>query len=52
VQQKDEQEWLGMLIEAMTMDRSLVVLDDLWLPAQVRFLNPVDRPAETFAGML
>jgi hypothetical protein len=42
VQQKDEQEWLGMLVEAMTMDRSLVVLDDPWLPEQVRFLNPVD----------
>jgi hypothetical protein len=42
VQQKDEQEWLGVLMEAMTMDRSLVVLDDPWLPEQVRFLNPVD----------
>jgi hypothetical protein len=42
VQQKDEQEWLGMLVEAMTMERSLVVLDDPWLPEQVRFLNPVD----------
>ena len=42
VQQKDEQEWLGMLVEAMPMDRSLVVLDDPWLPEQVRFLNPVD----------
>jgi hypothetical protein len=42
VQQKDEKEWLGMLVEAMPMDRSLVVLDDPWLPEQVRFLNPVD----------
>jgi hypothetical protein len=42
VQQKDEQEWLGMLVEAMPLERSLVVLDDLWLPEQVRFLNPVD----------
>jgi hypothetical protein len=42
VQQKDEQEWLGMLVEAMTMERALVVLDDPWQPEQVRFLNPVD----------
>jgi hypothetical protein len=42
VQQKDAHEWLGMLVEAMTMDRALVVLDDPWLPEQVRFLNPVD----------
>jgi hypothetical protein len=42
VQQKDEQEWLGLLVEAMPMERSLVVLDDPWLPEQVRFLNPVD----------
>jgi hypothetical protein len=47
VQQKDEQEWLGMLVEAMTMGRALVVLDDPWLPEQVRFLNPVDDGAET-----
>ena len=26
----------------MTMERSLVVLDDPWLPEQVRYLNPVD----------
>jgi hypothetical protein len=42
LQQKDEQEWLGMLVEAMTIDRGLVVLDDPWLPEQVRFLNPID----------
>jgi hypothetical protein len=42
MQEKDEQEWLGMLVEAMTMDRAMVVLDDPWLPEQVRFLNPVD----------
>jgi hypothetical protein len=47
VQQKDEQEWLGMLVEAMTMGRALVVLDDPWLPEQVRFLNPLDDGAET-----
>ena len=42
VQVKDEHEWLGMLEAAMTMERSLVVLDDPWLPEQVRYLNPVD----------
>jgi hypothetical protein len=42
VQAKDEQEWRAMLVDAMTMQRALVVLDDPWLPAQVRYLNPVD----------
>jgi hypothetical protein len=42
VQAKDEQDWRVMLIDAMTMRRALVVLDDPWLPEQVRFLNPVD----------
>ena len=42
VQEKDEHEWLGLLVEAMTMSRALVVLDDPWLPEQVRFLDPVD----------
>jgi hypothetical protein len=42
VQAKDEQEWRVMLVDAMTMQRALVVLDDPWLPEQVRFLNPVD----------
>jgi hypothetical protein len=42
VQAKDEQEWRGMLSDAMTMRRALVVLDDPWLPDQVRYLNPVD----------
>jgi hypothetical protein len=42
VQQKDEKEWLGMLVEAMPTERALVVLDDPWLPEQVRFLNPID----------
>jgi hypothetical protein len=39
---KDEQEWRAMLVDAMAMRRALVVLDDPWLPEQVRFLNPVD----------
>jgi hypothetical protein len=42
VQAKDEPEWCAMLIDAMTMKRALVVLDDPWLPEQVRYLNPVD----------
>jgi hypothetical protein len=42
VQAKGEQEWCAMLVDAMTMQRALVVLDDPWLPEQVRFLNPVD----------
>jgi hypothetical protein len=42
VQAKDEQEWRAMLVDAMTMQRALVVLDDPWLPEQVRYLNPVD----------
>jgi hypothetical protein len=41
MQLKDEKEWLEMLVEAMTMARALVVLDDPWLPEQVRFLDPV-----------
>jgi hypothetical protein len=31
-----------MLVGALTMQRALVVLDDPWLPEQVRYLNPVD----------
>jgi hypothetical protein len=42
VQAKDEQEWCAMLVDAMAMQRALVVLDDPWLPEQVRYLNPVD----------
>jgi hypothetical protein len=42
VQAKDEQDWRVMLVDAMTMRRALVVLDDPWLPEQVRYLNPVD----------
>jgi hypothetical protein len=42
VQAKEEQEWRAMLVDAMTMRRALVVLDDPWLPEQVCNLNPVD----------
>ena len=45
--EKTEQEWVGTLVEAMTMRRALVVLDDPWLPEQVRFLNPIDRSGRT-----
>ena len=41
--EKDEQEWQQLLLEAMAgKERSLVVLDDPWMPEQVRFLNPID----------
>ena len=37
---KDEEEWLGMLVEAMSkLSRALVVLDDPWDTRQVRFLH-------------
>ena len=40
---KDEQEWLTMLVGAMAgKQRALVVLDDPWMPEQVRVLNPID----------
>jgi hypothetical protein len=32
-----------MLVEAMPMERALVVLDDPWTPEQVRFLNPIEN---------
>ena len=42
-EEKDEQEWQQLLLEAMAgKARSLVVLDDPWMPEQVRFLNPID----------
>ena len=40
---KDEHERQGLLVEAMAdKQRSLLVLDDPWMPEQVRFLNPID----------
>ena len=40
---KDEHERQGMLVAAMAdKQRALVVLDDPWMPEQVRFLNPID----------
>eukprot|EP00935_MAST-01C_sp_MAST-1C-sp1_P002852 g2852.t1 len=42
-EEKDAQEWHQLLVEAMAgKQRSLVVLDDPWMPEQVRFLNPID----------
>ena len=41
--EKDEHERQGMLVAAMAgKQRALVVLDDPWMPEQVRFLNPID----------
>jgi NB-ARC domain. len=42
-EQKSEQELQQMLVEAMAEKKqALVVLDDPWMPEQVRFLNPID----------
>eukprot|EP00935_MAST-01C_sp_MAST-1C-sp1_P001841 g1841.t1 len=42
-EEKDEQAWQQMIVAAMTgKERALVVLDDPWMPEQVRFLNPID----------
>eukprot|EP00935_MAST-01C_sp_MAST-1C-sp1_P001429 g1429.t1 len=42
-EEKDESEWLVALAEALAeKPRALVVLDDPWVPEQVRFLNPVE----------
>ena len=46
-QEKDEHEWQQLLVQAMAeKQRALLVLDDPWMPEQVRSLNPVDG-AET-----
>ena len=40
---KSKQEWRAILVDAMVdKPRALVVLDDPWMPEQVRFLNPFD----------
>ena len=42
-EEKEKQEWLELLVAAMAEEqRALVVLDDPWMPEQVRFLNPID----------
>eukprot|EP00935_MAST-01C_sp_MAST-1C-sp1_P002883 g2883.t1 len=45
---QDEHERQGMLVAAiMKKKRALLVLDDPWIPEQVRFLNPIDEGAHT-----
>ena len=41
---KDDHERQAMLVAAMArkQGRAVVVLDDPWMPEQVRFLNPID----------
>ena len=42
-EEKDEHELQQLLVGAMAeKQRSLLVLDDPWMPEQVRFLNPID----------
>ena len=46
--EKSELEWQKLLVQAMAeKQRSLLVLDDPWMPAQVRFLNPIDSYHQT-----
>ena len=41
--ENDDHERQGMLVGAMAEKRrALVVLDDPWMPEQVRYLNPID----------
>eukprot|EP00935_MAST-01C_sp_MAST-1C-sp1_P000566 g566.t1 len=42
-EEKDDHERQAMLVTAMAeKQRALVVLDDPWMPEQVRFLNPIE----------
>eukprot|EP00935_MAST-01C_sp_MAST-1C-sp1_P002801 g2801.t1 len=42
-EESDAHARLGMLVQAMAQKpRALLVLDDPWVPEQVRFLNPID----------
>ena len=44
---QDEHERQAMLVAAMAdKQRALVVLDDPWMPEQVRFLNPIDGSSQ------
>ena len=46
-EEKQESEWQQALVAAMAeKERALVVLDDPWMPDQVRLLNPVDDDSE------
>eukprot|EP00935_MAST-01C_sp_MAST-1C-sp1_P002419 g2419.t1 len=41
--ESEQQEWHQVLTQAMAEKRrALLVLDDPWMPEQVRFLNPID----------
>eukprot|EP00935_MAST-01C_sp_MAST-1C-sp1_P002185 g2185.t1 len=45
---KSNQEWQQMLTEGLVeKQRALVVLDDPWMPEQVRALNPIDGSQST-----
>ena len=45
---KSSQDWQQMLTEALIeKQRALVVLDDPWMPEQVRALNPIDGSQST-----
>ena len=46
---KDDHERQAMLVAAMGKKQSpaLVVLDDPWMPEQVRFLNPIDSSSQS-----
>ena len=45
---KDKSEWLPMLIAAIAeKQRALLVLDDPWMPEQVRCLSPIDGSQQT-----
>ena len=47
-EEKNEREQLTMLVGAMAeKERALVVLDDPWMPEQVRFLNPIDSSSQS-----
>ena len=42
-EENDEANWQAMLVQAIAdKQRALVVLDDPWMPEQVRYLNPID----------
>ena len=50
---KSTQEWREMLVAAIAgKQQTLVVLDDPWMPEQVRFLNPIDGTQKTAHRLL
>ena len=49
----DDHDSRSMLLQAMAeKQRSLLVLDDPWVPEQVRFLNPIDSAQQTAHRLL